>query len=76
MKALVAMIKIKGRVKFYNEGRGFGFLMTDDGRDVFMHISEWVDLINYPSIGDKVQFIQERGRDGRPCAAKIELIKD
>jgi len=65
-----------GRVKFYNEARGYGFLIADDGRELFMHISEWADQINDPTKGDKVRFLQECGRDGRPRAAKIELIKD
>jgi CspA family cold shock protein len=65
-----------GRVKFYNEARGYGFLISDDGRDLFLHISEWLDKLNYPCVGDKVRFLQESGRDGKLRAVKIELIKD
>ena len=29
----------KGRVKWFNESRGYGFIEQEDGRDVFVHYS-------------------------------------
>jgi cold shock CspA family protein len=61
--------KLTGTVKFYKEDRGYGFISTTD-RDIFFHISQWVHETE-PCKGDRVEFIEDVGRDGRPCARQI-----
>lgn len=45
-----------GRVKFFNDVKGFGFIETEKG-DVFMHINDVQG--NPPQEGDEVQFDEE-----------------
>ena len=51
-----------GTVKFFNEGKGFGFIKPDDGgEDIFVHISGTIDQIRE---NDQVKFDVERGKKG------------
>ena len=52
-----------GTVKFFNEGKGFGFITPDEGgKDVFVHVNG----LNGNSIteGDKVSYDVEEGQKG------------
>ena len=51
-----------GTVKFFNEGKGFGFIKPDDGsEDIFVHISATIDQIRE---NDQVKFDVEQGKKG------------
>ncbi len=55
----------KGTVKWFNGSKGYGFITTDEGEDVFVHYNAIVGD-GYKSLdeGDKVQFEVERGPKG------------
>lgn len=52
-----------GTVKFFNDSKGFGFIVPDDGgKDIFVHVNG----LNGSSLneGDKVTYDVEEGRKG------------
>lgn len=52
----------KGTVKFFNESKGFGFIIDDETQqDYFVHISGLVDEIRE---GDSVEFDLKEGKKG------------
>ncbi|OJV14867.1 MAG: cold-shock protein [Dyadobacter sp. 50-39] len=52
----------KGRVKFFNETKGFGFISPEDGgNDIFVHTSGLKDNVRE---NDLVTYEVENGRKG------------
>ena len=52
----------KGTVKFFNESKGYGFIIdTDTEKEYFVHVSGLVDQV---SENDEVTFEPAEGRKG------------
>ncbi len=62
---------MKGKVKMFNKEKGFGFITTEEGNDVFFHYSELqVEGFKTAEPGEEVEFeVQESPRG--PRASKI-----
>lgn len=59
-----------GKVKFFNDQKGFGFITPDDGsKDIFVHISEV--QAGTLSDGDSVEYEVGEGQKG-PCATGVK----
>ena len=62
-----------GKVKFFNDQKGFGFITPDDGgKDLFVHISgvENNEMLNE---NDNVEYEVGEGQKG-PCAVQVKKI--
>ena len=65
------MAEVKGRVKWFNEKKGFGFLEQPGGADVFVHFSAIkADGFRTLNEGQEVIFEVEEGAKG-PQAANV-----
>jgi CspA family cold shock protein len=64
----------KGRVKWFNEKKGFGFISKDDGNDVFVHFSA-IKRDGFKSLdeGDEVEFEVSEGPKGLQAANVVVL---
>jgi CspA family cold shock protein len=63
----------KGTVKFFNEGKGFGFINGDDGKDYFVH-SSGIEEGTRLREDDKVEFKVVEGERG-PKAENVKKVE-
>ena len=67
--------RIKGKVKWFNNAKGYGFIGHNGGNDVFVHFSSIVSE-GYKSLqeGDDVEFEITQGQKG-PQADKVMKLE-
>jgi cold shock protein len=68
------LTRIRGKVKWFNNAKGYGFIGRDDGPDVFVHYSA-IAADGYKSLqeGDDVEFEIGQGQKG-PQAENVTRV--
>ena len=66
--------RIIGTVKWFNGGKGYGFIARENGPDVFVHFSA-IQGDGYRNLeeGQRVEFTVEQGAKG-PQASNVTVI--
>jgi CspA family cold shock protein len=62
-----------GKVRYFNEERGFGFIAADDGTEVFLHASALPAETPAPRPGTRLEFGVADGRRG-PSALSAHVL--
>ncbi len=67
--------RVRGTVKWFNPDKGYGFIASDDGRDVFVHFSAIQTDGGFRSLeeGQRVEFDLTQGNRGEQAANVIWL---
>ena len=65
---------MKGIVKWYDRVKGYGFLLTEDNKDIFVHRSGLEDSHTELQAGQEVEFEVELSEKG-PVAIKVRIVE-
>jgi cold shock protein len=63
----------QGKVKWFNETKGYGFIGQEDGNDVFVHVNSLAPGVRTLSENQLVEFEVEQGKKG-PQAANVRPV--
>ena len=63
-----------GKVRFYDEEKGFGFISSEDGQDVFLHATALPPGTPAPKAGTRLEYGIADGKRG-PQALSVRVLE-
>lgn len=68
------MARTKGKIKFFNSQKGFGFITPDNGgKEIFVHMSNIRGDVKNLREGQEVEYVEGAGRKG-PEATDVTVL--
>jgi CspA family cold shock protein len=66
--------RVQGAVKWFNDSKGYGFIESDAGEEVFVHFSS-ISGAGFRSLtgGDRVEFDVVEGGKGKQAANVVKV---
>lgn len=69
-------MRIKGKLKSWNDDRGFGFIdPIQGGQEIFVHITAFDRRSGRPQVDELLWFEVEPGSQGKQRAKNVELVR-
>ncbi len=67
-------MSLQGTVKWFNDAKGYGFITTDEGKDVFVHFSA-IAMDGFKSLaeGQRVEFEITQGQKGEQAVNVVRI---
>jgi cold shock protein len=68
---------VNGVCKIWVHHRGYGFITTDDGQDIFVHVTALATDIYSLAVGDRVTFdvVESDRKRGTKMAKNVRMVE-